>query len=154
MAGSDGPRLGTIRRAGGVYLPPHLRKQQERAMAAELPKSSEAMQRVRWERLRRGINGLVNRANVSNMASILPQLLQLNLVRGRGLLVRALMKAQMASPGFTHIYAALAAVVNTKLPEIGELLLHRVVLLFRRAYRRSNKTVAMALSRFIAHLAN
>ena len=112
------------------------------------------MQRVHWERLRRGINGLVNRANVANMASILPQLLRLNLVRGRGLLVRALMKAQMASPGFTHIYAALAAVVNTKLPEVGELLLHRVVLLFRRAFRRSNKTVAVALVRFVAHLAN
>lgn len=36
------------------------------------------------------------------------------------------MKAQLASPGFTHIYAALVAVVNTKLPEVGELLLKRV----------------------------
>ncbi|KAH8050450.1 hypothetical protein JL722_11421 [Aureococcus anophagefferens] len=36
------------------------------------------------------------------------------------------MKAQLASPGFTHIYAALAAVLNTKLPENGELLLKRV----------------------------
>ena len=40
--------------------------------------------------------------------------------------MRAVMKAQLASPGFTHIYAALVAVVNTKLPEVGELLLKRV----------------------------
>lgn len=50
-----------------------------------------------------------------------------NLVRGRGLFCRSLMKSQAASPGFTPVYAALTAVVNTKFPEIGELLLHRVV---------------------------
>lgn len=44
--------------------------------------------------------------NVSNIAMIIPELFQENLVRGRGLFVRAVMKAQMASPGFTHIYAA------------------------------------------------
>lgn len=34
----------------------------------------------------------------------------------------------MASPNFTHVYAALIAVINTKLPEIVNLLLKRVVL--------------------------
>ena len=33
-----------------------------------------------------------------------------NLVRGRGLLCRSLMKSQMASPTFTPVYAALVAV--------------------------------------------
>ena len=50
-----------------------------------------------------------------------------NLIRGRGLFCRSLMKSQLASPAFTPVYAALVAVINTKLPEIGELLLHRVV---------------------------
>ena len=49
------------------------------------------------------------------------------------------MKAQMASPNFTHVYAALLAVLNTKLPEIGELLIKRVVMQFRRAYKRNDK---------------
>jgi hypothetical protein len=35
------------------------------------------------------------------------------------------MKAQMASPTFTHVYAALVAVVNTKFPENGELIVKR-----------------------------
>ena len=35
--------------------------------------------------------------------------------------------SQMASPTFTPVYAALVAVVNTKFPELGELLLHRVI---------------------------
>lgn len=50
-----------------------------------------------------------------------------NLVRGRGLLVRTLMKSQLASPEFTAVFAALVAVINCKLPEVGELLLKRIV---------------------------
>ncbi|KAF5833654.1 hypothetical protein DUNSADRAFT_9964 [Dunaliella salina] len=48
-----------------------------------------------------------------------------NLVRGRGLFCRSLMKSQLASPSFSPVYSALVAVVNTKFPELGELLLHR-----------------------------
>lgn len=50
-----------------------------------------------------------------------------NLVRGRGLFCRSMMKSQLASPSFSPVYAALTAVVNTKFPEIGELLLGRWV---------------------------
>jgi len=32
----------------------------------------------------------------------------------RGLLARCVMQAQAASPTFTHVYAALVAVINTK----------------------------------------
>ncbi len=51
-----------------------------------------------------------------------------NLERGRGLFCRSLMKSQMASPTFTPVFAALVSVVNTKFPEIGELLLQRLIL--------------------------
>lgn len=49
------------------------------------------------------------------------------------------MKAQMASRGFTDVYAALIAVVNTKLPENGELILKRIVIQFRRSIKRNDK---------------
>ena len=75
-------------------------------------------------------------------------------MRGRGLLCRSIMKSQMASPSFTNIYAALVAVMNTKFPEIGELLLTRVVLQFRRAYKRNDKPICIAASKFLAHLVN
>jgi len=52
-----------------------------------------------------------------------------------------------------YVYRLLA-VINTKLPEIGELLLKRVIFQFRRAYKRRDKIVATALVRFIAHLVN
>lgn len=85
---------------------------------------------------------------------IAPELFQLNLVRGRGLFARAVMKAQLASPGFTPVFAALVSVVNTKLPENGELILKRVIVAFRRAYKRRDKVVATALAKFIAHMVN
>jgi len=62
-------------------------------------------------------------------------------LRGKGLLSRAIIKAQMASPNFTHVYAALVAVINTKLPEIVNLLIRRVILQFQKAYKRNNKVI-------------
>ncbi|RHY00382.1 hypothetical protein DYB36_013217, partial [Aphanomyces astaci] len=138
-------------RTGGVYIPPFKLAQ----MKSEIEdKTSQEYQRTTWDALRKSINGHINKVNVSNIANILPELFQENLVRGRGLLVRSIMKAQLASPGFTHIYAALVAVINTKLPENGELLVKRVVHRFRRSFKRGDKVVAIALVRFIAHLVN
>lgn len=115
-------------------------KQMEKQMAAD--KSSKQYQRLRWEKLRKGLNGIVNKVNVANVKELVPDIFDYNLVRGTGLFCRAIMKAQLASPGFTHIYTALLAVVNTRMPEIGELLVSRVVLQFRRSYKRNDKVRA------------
>jgi pre-mRNA-splicing factor CWC22 len=123
-------------------------------MAEEEDKESAAYQRMTWDTLRKSINGLVNKVNASNIKHILPEVFAENLVRGRGLLCRSLMKSQMAFPGFSPIYAALVAVINTKFPEIGELLLHRVVTQFKKSFKRNDKPVCLAALTFIAHLIN
>merc|ERR1719301_54852 len=46
------------------------------------------------------------------------------------------------------------AVINSKLPEIGDLLIRRVILQFRRAYKRNDKIVTTAVIKFMAHLVN
>jgi pre-mRNA-splicing factor CWC22 len=107
-----------------------------------------------WEMLRKSINGIVNKVNTSNIQNIILELFNENLLRGKGLLCRAIMKAQMASPNFTHVYAALIAVINTKLPAIVKLLLERVLIQFQRAFKRNNKIVCMATTRMLAHLVN
>ena len=81
-----------------------------------------------WEMLRKSINGIINKLNAQNIQNIVIELLNENVLRGKGLLARAIIKAQMTSPNFTHIYAALIAVLNTKLPEIASLIIQRVVL--------------------------
>lgn len=140
-------------RAGGVYIPPFKMKK----ILEELKNSNQNSvehQKYMWEMLRKSINGIVNKVNVSNIQNIILELFNENLLRGKGLLARAIMKAQMASPNFTHVYAALIAVINTKLPRVVELIIHRVILQFRQSYARNNKIVCMAVTRMIAHLVN
>ncbi|CAN4077264.1 unnamed protein product [Withania somnifera] len=85
-----------------------------------------------WDALRKGINGLVN----------------------KGFVFRSCMKSQMATPGFTDVFAALIVVVNTKFPEVGDLLLRRIILQLQRAYKRNDKPQLLAAVKFIAHLVN
>ncbi|XP_053554494.1 pre-mRNA-splicing factor CWC22 homolog isoform X2 [Bombina bombina] len=125
-----------LTRTGGAYIPPaKLRMMQEQIT----DKSSLAYQRMSWEALKKSINGLINKVNVSNIGNIIQELLQENIVRGRGQLSRSVLQAQSASPIFTHVYAAVVAIINSKFPQIGELILKRLILNFRKGYRRNDK---------------
>uniref|UniRef100_A0AAQ6IEU3 Pre-mRNA-splicing factor CWC22 homolog n=1 Tax=Anabas testudineus TaxID=64144 RepID=A0AAQ6IEU3_ANATE len=140
-----------LTRTGGAYIPPaKLRMMQQQIT----DKSSLPYQRMSWEALKKSINGLINKVNVSNIVNIIQELLQENIVRGRGLLARSVLQAQAASPIFTHVYAAVVAIINSKFPQIGELILKRLILSFRRSYRRNLKQQCLTASKFVAHLIN
>uniref|UniRef100_A0A8C0K0J9 Pre-mRNA-splicing factor CWC22 homolog n=1 Tax=Canis lupus dingo TaxID=286419 RepID=A0A8C0K0J9_CANLU len=140
-----------LTRTGGAYIPPaKLRMMQEQIT----DKNSLAYQRMSWEALKKSINGLINKVNISNIGIIIQELLQENIVRGRGLLSRSVLQAQSASPIFTHVYAALVAIINSKFPQIGELILKRLILNFRKGYRRNDKQLCLTASKFVAHLIN
>ena len=72
----------------------------------------------------------------------------------RGLLARSVITAQGASPTFTHVYACLVAIINTKFPQTGELIIKRLVIQFKKAFRRNDKKLCLSSVRFIAHLVN
>lgn len=138
-------------RSGGTYIPPA----RLRALQAQITdKTSKEYQRMAWEALKKSINGLINKVNVSNIKYIVPELFAENLVRGRGLFCRSIMKAQAASLPFTAIYATMTAIVNTKLPQVGELLVSRLIIQFRKAFKRNDKAVCISSTTFIAHLVN
>uniref|UniRef100_A0A2R8MFM7 Pre-mRNA-splicing factor CWC22 homolog n=1 Tax=Callithrix jacchus TaxID=9483 RepID=A0A2R8MFM7_CALJA len=140
-----------LTRTGGAYIPPaKLRMMQEQIT----DKNSLAYQMMSWEALKKSINGLINKVNISNISIIIQELLQENIVRGRGLLSRSVLQAQSASPIFTHVYAALVAIINSKFPQIGELILKRLILNFRKGYRRNDKQLCLTASKFVAHLIN
>ena len=150
LAKAEYEKLLTMR-SGGTYIPPA----RLRALQAQITdKSSKEYQRMAWEALKKSINGLINKVNVANIKHIVPELFGENLVRGRGLFCRSIMKAQAASLPFTPIYAAMAAIVNTKLPQVGELLLKRLIIQFRKAFKRNDKAVCLSSTTFIAHLCN
>ena len=138
-------------RAGGAYIPPA----KLRALQAQITdKTSEPYQKMAWEALKKSINGLINKVNVANLKEIVLELFAENLVRGKGLLCRSLMKAQTASQPFTPVFAAVVAVINTKFPMIGELLIMRLLSQFRKAYKRSDKAACLSSTTFLAHLVN
>merc|ERR1712157_298307 len=97
----------------GIYVPPSRRGEKARTD-----------QRDNWEKLKKTINGTINRLNRTNIKELIHNLFSnANLLRGKGLLCKNIMKASLSSPSYIDLYACIIAVINTKLPEIGELLL-------------------------------
>ncbi|KAG8944993.1 pre-mRNA-splicing factor cwc22, partial [Tulasnella sp. 419] len=139
-------------RSGGVYMPPAKLRALQAAAAQD--KSSAEYQRLTWDALKKSITGIVNRVNIGNIKDVIPELFAENLVRGRGLFARSIMKAQASSLPFTPVFAAMVAIINTKLPQVGELVLTRLISQFRRSFKRNDKVVCHATSTFIAHLVN
>lgn len=139
-------------RSGGRYVPPAKLRSLEEKLG--LHKSPEDQQRLKWEDLKKNINSLINKVNQGNIKIIVQDVFKLNLIRGRGLFCRSILKAQSLALPFTPVYASLVAIINTKLPIVGELLLTRVILQFKRAFRRNNKQLCLSSVIFIAHLCN
>ena len=76
--------------------------------------------------------GIAAQINTANIKFLIPELFAENLVRGRGLFARSVMRAQSASVIFTSVYAALVAIINTKMPANGELVVKRLMVRFCR----------------------
>lgn len=128
-----------LTRGGGTYIPPHRMRAIMGETAVLRGGASPEFQRLSWDALRKSINGLINKVNTSNIKQIVPELFGENLIRGRGLYCRSIMRAQAASLPFSPVFAALTAIINTKLPQIGELLVTRLVSQFRRSFKRNDK---------------
>ncbi|KAK1939739.1 MIF4G/MA3 domains containing protein [Babesia divergens] len=136
---------------GGIYIPPFKLAALRREVAAD---GSVEYQRQEWDKLKKRINAVVNKLTCSNVADLVVEMLECNLIRGRGLLARSWIRAQMASPGFTDIYVSFLSVLNSKLPEIGNLVLRRIILQFRRAFRKNDRILCQTVAKSLAHLVN
>ncbi|EDO07012.1 MIF4G/MA3 domains containing protein [Babesia bovis T2Bo] len=138
-------------RLGGIYIPPFKLVRLQREVAAD---GSIEYQRQEWDKLKKKINAIVNKLTCSNVSELVLELLDCNLIRGRGLFARSWIRAQMASPGFTDIYVSFLAVINSKFPEIGNLILRRIILQFRRAFRKNDRILCQTVAKSLAHLVN
>ncbi|CAI0629293.1 unnamed protein product [Linum tenue] len=134
-----------------LYIPPHKLAAAKNSGGRS---DDEAYQRLAWEALKKSINGLINKVNSSNIGNVIPELFAEDLIRGAGLLCRSCLRSQMASPCFTDVFAAVIAVVNSRIPEIGELLLKRIVWQLNKSLRCNDKPRLLALAKFVAHLVN
>jgi pre-mRNA-splicing factor CWC22 len=141
-------------KSGGVYIPPYRMAPILETIIAKNDKTSIEYQKMMWDLLKKSINGIINKATVSNVQNIIFELFNENLIRGKGLLIQSITKAQNASPNFTNIYASIICVINSKLPDIGELIIHRYLMQFKKAYKRNNKLQCVSTTKMIAHLIN
>ena len=107
-----------------------------------------------WEDPRRAIHGAINRLDPQTLKPLARKLFESNLLRGRGLLSKSLLRAAVASPTRAATYASLAAVINAKLPEIGELCVQRAVSGFRKFYKRRDGASVGACVGVLAHFFN
>ncbi len=92
--------------------------------------------------------------NKSNLPIIIRQILTNNIVRGHDILARALVKAQIASPSYTFVYATLVSIINRKFPQVGKLISKRLISSFLRLYQCNDKSNCLASAKFLAHLIN
>lgn len=148
---AENEALAKTTRAGGTYIPPGRLKQLQKNIT---DKSGEAYQRLSWEGLKKGINGCINKANHGNIKNIVVDIFGQNLVRGRGLFAKSIMRSQQAATIFTPVYACLVAVINTKLPAVGALVVSRLISSFLKAVKRNDKAQTLANAKFLAHLVN
>lgn len=152
----------------GVYIPPAKRREIELQALEESEKQlqdnqgddvehdkrrSVLQQRKAWEDGKRVVHGTVNRLNSETIKPLIHDLFdKVNLIRLRGVLAKSIIQAAVSSPRYSNVYAALISVVNSKLPEVGELVVQRAILAFRRHYRRREKQSCLATAVFLAHL--
>ncbi|KAL7068818.1 MIF4G domain-containing protein [Cryptosporidium serpentis] len=134
-----------------MYIPPY---RLEKKGLEDLEVNSHEYQKLMWHKLYKSINGIINKLNTSNIESMLKDIFKLNIVRGRGLLVRCIIRFQLASPHFTAVYSSFCAVLNSYIPDIGSLLLHLLVQQFRESYSGNDKLVCIGTLKFLAHLVN
>jgi len=157
----------------GVYIPPAKRRLLEEQRKAQLEAEAAAetsgkstdtptkqitplnKQQESWTNLQRTINGTINRLSPATLKPLIHQLFsEANLIKGRGILTKSILNASIGSMQYTSTYASLISVINSKLPEVGELLLTRAILSFRKGYKyRNMNTVSSTLS-LLGHMFN
>ncbi|KAJ1614926.1 NIC+MI domains containing protein [Cryptosporidium canis] len=107
-----------------------------------------------WIDLEKNIRGEINKLNISNVQQVLANILKNNIIRGRGILVNCILRAQLCSQTYTDIICCLSAIINCSIPDFGSLLLRRLVNQFRRSYSNGDKFVCKSTLIFMAQLVN
>lgn len=105
-----------------------------------------------WVLLRKQIDGLVGHLTIGNVRETSVLLFKANIIWGQGLVCRSVIQNVMLTPHRAPELAALVAVLNSKVPAIGEIVLARVVALFKRAYVNNNKRLAESMALFLCEL--
>eukprot|EP00102_Acyrthosiphon_pisum_P024166 XP_016661376.1 PREDICTED: pre-mRNA-splicing factor CWC22 homolog isoform X2 [Acyrthosiphon pisum] len=118
-------------------------------------KLSEEYQTTSWNVLETSISNLVKHVDSEAKAiEIKKKMVRLNLWRGKGILCKNIMEAQLNSTRDTRIYALFIALIYDEVPTVGELLLVRCLCQFCDANKKKEKCKYLASVLFISYLIN
>lgn len=109
-------------------------------------------QRKLWLELRRAIGKHVARVNKSNVHHVSVKLFETNCVRGRGILARAVLANVLTEPDKHTVFALLVALLNLKIPQIGELVAARTVALWKHLYMKNDCSRIFRVLLFLCEL--
>ncbi|ESL09882.1 hypothetical protein TRSC58_02393 [Trypanosoma rangeli SC58] len=141
-----------------TYVPPHRKREVSEIYGNKTTENndgkttSEALQRESWQALSRSITGIINRVSGDYVELSATELFRENIIRGRGLLCRSLMRAQLADPDLSNVFSSLVSRVNKEFSIIGLLLVKRLVVQWWRLRRRLDWAALRCVSRFLAWL--
>lgn len=113
---------------------------------------SEEAQRDAWTNMVKKVHGAINRVTVETVDVACKALFRVNLVRARGVFCKTVLRAQFGSPGLSDVFAAVIAVVNSRLPEIVALFIARLVAQLKEAYEAQDRELCFATGKFVACL--
>lgn len=136
------------------YIPPHRQRRIDAAVPTPLQPASQPGQKRAWTDMRKRINRIVNMINSDNVALCAKALFRLNLIRARGVFVKTILRHQLASPALSPVFACLIAIIGSRLPQVAELLVARLIAQLKAAYENQDRVLCFATAKFIAHLFN
>ncbi|GER49843.1 pre-mRNA-splicing factor cwc22 [Striga asiatica] len=119
-----------------------------------VPRKHFEYQRLHWLSTTSKIIDLVRKLDSDNIRRVAEEIMSHDVVWCRGPFCEAVMLAQSVSPDLSTLYAALVAAVNSRFPDVGLLLVKRVVLQLRTTYNSRNRKKMLVASRFLAQLVN
>lgn len=102
--------------------------------------------------MRDSIDNSVLKLKRQNVMETSLALFNVNVLRGRGLLCRAIVKRLLLNKSDAPILASLACIINSKIPEVGEALVARVVVLYKRGYVENDREIVDATLLFLCEL--
>lgn len=108
-------------------------------------------QKKSWRLLCTNIVKIVDSTTNENLEKLAYNLFQENLIRGRGILARAIIN-QIITTGDITPLAALVCLVNLSMPQTGEILVARCVTLWKKWYLGNDIPKTRKMSCFLAQL--
>lgn len=139
------------------YIPPakqrELEKQKLQSLTLDI-NEDEQLQQNYFLKSKKKIISVINKITLENIQEMIFEAFSINLIRFRGLLIDEIIQHQIHSNSYTAIYTSFICVINSKIPEIGKLLLTRLVLNFRKYYKSNDKEKLISTLNFISNLLN